>query len=65
MIAKEKKPHNINKTLIKQCMLKVAGLVLGKTYSKKMAKILFLDSTIITPIDKLAKDMDSQVLKKL
>ena len=31
MRAKENKPYNIGKTLIKQCMSKAAGLVLGKT----------------------------------
>ena len=46
LIAKEKKPHNIGEALIKSCMLKAAGLLLGKTYSKKMAKISLSDSTI-------------------
>ena len=65
MIAKEKKPHSINETLTKPCMLKAAGLVLGKTYSKKMAKISLSDSTIKTPINELAKDMEHKFLQKL
>ena len=52
MIAKEK---NIA-TLIKLCVLKASGLMLGKTYSKEMAKISLSDSPIKTPIDELAKD---------
>ena len=37
--------------MIKLCMSTAADLVLGKTYSKKMTKISFLDSTIKTPIE--------------
>ena len=65
MIAKNKKSYNIGKTLIKSCMLKAAGLVLVKTYSKEMAKILLSDFIIKTPIDKLAKDIECQVLRKV
>jgi len=36
MIAKEKKPHTIDETLIKPCMLKAASLVLGEANSKKL-----------------------------
>ena len=64
MIAKEKL-YNIGETLIKPSMSKAAGLVLGKTYNKKMAKISLSDFTIKTTIDELAKDMECQVLKKL
>ena len=46
-------------------MLKAADLVLGKTYSKKMAKISLLDSMIKSAIDELAKDIECQILKKL
>ena len=50
-------------------MLKAAGLVLAKTYSKKMAKIslcYYLSDTMIkTPIDELAKDIQCKVFKKL
>ena len=56
--------HNIGKTLINPCMSKTpAGLVLGKPYSKKRAKILLSNCMIKTPIDELAKDMKCQVLK--
>ena len=61
MIAKEKKPYYVGKTLIKPCMSKAAGLVLGK----KMAKISLSDSAIKTLIDELVKDIECQVLKKL
>ena len=61
----EKKSHNIGETLIKPCMLKAASLVLQKPYGKKMAKISRLDFTIKTPIDKLAKEVECQVFKKL
>ena len=65
MISKEKKPHNIGERLTKPRMLKAAGLVLRKAYSEEIAKILLSDSTIKTPIDELAKDIECQVLKKL
>ena len=65
MITKEKKSHNIGKTLIKTCMLKAAGLVLEETYSEKIAKISLPNSTITTPTDKLAKNIECQVFKKL
>ena len=56
MIAKEKKSHNIDETLIKLCMSKVAGLVLGTTYKKKAAKISLSDFEIKTPIDECLKN---------
>ena len=65
MIAREKRSHNIGETFIKPCMLKADGLVLGKTYSKTMAKTSLSESMIKTPIDELAKDMECQVFKKL
>ena len=65
MIAKEKKPQNISETLTKPCLLKAAGFVLGKKHSKKMAKISLSDSTIKTPINELAKDMEYKFLQKL
>ena len=46
-------------------MLKAAGLVLKKTYSKKMANISLSNYTIKTPIDKLAMGIECQVFKKL
>ena len=60
MIAKEKKPHNIGKTLIKP---KAVGLVLEKTCSKKMANILLSDYAIKTPIDELAKKLSVKFSK--
>ena len=65
MIAEAKKSHNIDETLIKPCMLKAAGLVLGKTHSKKMTNISLSYSTIKTFIDELANDIECQILKKL
>ena len=63
MITKEKKPHSIGEALIKPCLLKAAGLVLRKTYSKKIAMISFLDSTIKSLIGELEKDIGCKVLK--
>ena len=34
-IEKQKKPHTIGETLIKPCILKTAGIVLGKEAEKK------------------------------
>ena len=65
MIATEKKSHNNGETLIKPCMLKVVGLALEKTYSKKIAKISLSDFMIKTHIDKVAKEIECQVFKKL
>ena len=56
MIAKEKKPHSVGKTLIEPCILKnPAGLLLEKTYSKKIEKISLWHRMIKTPIETLAK----------
>ena len=60
MIAKEKKPYNIGEKFIKSCMLKTVGLELGMTFKK-----MTLYSTIKTPFDELAKNIECQVLKKL
>ena len=61
----EKNSHNICETLIKLFMLKAADLGLEKTDSRKTVKKLLLDSTIKTPIDKLTKEIEYQVLQKL
>ena len=65
MIAQAIKPHSIGKTIIKPCMLKAINLVLGKTSTKKLAKISLADSTIKTCIDELANDIEHQVLQKV
>ena len=63
MIVKKKNLYNIGK--IKPCILKAAGVMLGKEYRKKVAKISFSDSTIKTHIYELAKYIECQVLKKI
>jgi hypothetical protein len=65
MIARAKKPHNIGEALIKPCILKAAGLVLGETNRKKLAKVSLSNSTMKTRIDELAKDIELQVLEKI
>ena len=64
MIFKKKKSHKIGETLIKPFMLKAAGFVLGKAYSKKMGKISLSDSTIKTLIDELAKNIECHKFSK-
>ena len=61
MIAKEKKSHKNGETLIEPGMLKAVGFLLGAACKKKMAKISFSDSTIKTPIDELARNIQLQV----
>ena len=39
-IPKQKKLHTIDETLIKPCILKTAGIMLGKEAEKKLAAIL-------------------------
>ena len=63
LIALAKKPHNIEETLIKLCMLKAASLVLGKA-NTELANISFSDSTVKTRIDVTAEDIKLQVLEK-
>ena len=46
-------------------MIKAASLVLGVAGSNKLAKISLSDSTINSRIDKLASDIEFQVLKKI
>ena len=60
MIAKEKKPQSNGGILIQPCMLKAADLLLRE----KKVKILLLDSMVKTRVDKLAKNIDCQVVKK-
>ena len=54
MIAQAKNTHSIGETLIKLCMLKATRLVLGKTGTKKLAKISLSNSIIKNSIDELA-----------
>ena len=45
-IAKQKKTRTIGETLIKPCVLKTAGIVLGKEAEKKLAVISLSNNTI-------------------
>ena len=64
LIALAKKPHNIEKTLIKSCMLKEASLVLGRQ-TEKSWHIFFSLTTVKTRIDIIAEDTNFQVLEKI
>ena len=64
-IAKQKKPHTIGETLIKPCILKTAGIVLGKEAEKKLAAILLSNNTIQKRIKNLSLDIKSQVAQKI
>ena len=65
IIAQAKKPHNIVEALIKPCMIKAASLVLGVASSNKLTKISLSDSTMKKRFDKLANEIEFQVLQKM
>ena len=64
-IAKQKKRHTIGKTLIKPCILKTAGIVLGKETEKKLAAISLSNNTIQRRIKDLSLDIKSQVVQEI
>ena len=64
-IAKQKKRHTIGKTLIKPCILKTAGVVLGKEAEKKLAAISLSNNTIQRRIKDLSVDIKSQVVQEI
>ena len=64
-IAKEKKPHTIGETLIKPCILKTAGIVLGKEAEKKLAAISLSNNTIQRRIKNLSLEIKSQVAQEI
>ena len=63
--AKQKKPHTICETLAKPCILKTAGIVLGKEAEKKLAAILLSHNTIQRQIKDLSLDIKSQVVQEI
>ena len=64
-IAKQKKPHTIGERLIKPCILKTTGIVLGKEAEKKLAAILLSNNTIQRRIKDLSLDIKSQVVQEI
>ena len=64
-IAKQKKPRTIGKTLIKPCIPKTVGIVLGKEAEKKLAAISLSNKTIQRRIKNLSLDIKSQVVQEI
>ena len=63
-MAKQIKSHTIGKTLIKPCILKMAGIVLGRG-RKKLDAILLSNNTIQRQIKDLLLDIKSQVVQEI
>ena len=60
-IAKQKKPHTIEETLIMPCVPKMADIMLGKDAERKLASVSLSNSTI----QKRIKDIKCQVVEEI
>ena len=64
-VAKTKKPHNIDETLLKPCILESVKLVLGEKASQTMKQISLSNDTIKSRIHEMSDDIKSKVLSKI
>jgi hypothetical protein len=65
LIAKSKKAHTIGESLIKPCMLKAAEELLGQEAQKKIREIPLSNDTVKTRIQKMANDIEEQIIDKI
>ena len=64
-MAKTKKPHNIDETLLKPCILESVKLVLGEKASQTMKQISLSNDTIKSRIHEMSDNIKSKVLSKI
>ena len=64
-VAKTKKPHNIDETLLKPCILESVKLVLGEKASQTMKQILLSNDIIKSRIHEMSDNIKSKVLSKI
>ena len=64
-IAKQKKPHFFEETLIKPCVLKMVDIMLEKHAERKLASVLLSNSTIQRRIKDLSDDIKCQVVEEI
>ncbi|KAK9679572.1 hypothetical protein QE152_g39891 [Popillia japonica] len=62
LIAKPKKPHTINETLVKPCLIKAVQQVLGVQASKKIQDIPLSNNTVKARIDTMSNDIEDQLV---
>ena len=61
-IVKSKKPHTVEKELIKSCILKIADIVLGKEAAKKLQQVSLSNDVIHNRIIDMSEDILEQVI---
>ena len=64
-VAKTKKPHNIDETLLKPCILESVKLVLGEKASQTMKQISLSNDTIKSRIHEMSDNIKSKVCLRL
>ena len=57
----QKKPHNFGETVIKQCALAMARIVLGEKYEKSLRETPLSNNTVKRRITLLSLDIKDQV----
>ncbi|XP_072380493.1 protein FAM200C-like [Diabrotica undecimpunctata] len=65
LIVKDKKPHTIDESLIKPCLLTACSTVLSEDGCKKVEKISLSNDTVKRRIDDMVLDLQNQLLQKL
>ena len=64
-VAKAKKPHNIDETQIKSCLVVCADILLGESAVAKMKQVSLSNNTVKNRIDDMASDIKSQLTAKI
>ena len=64
-VAKAKKPHNIDETLIKPCLVACANILVGESAVAKIKQISLSNNTVKNRIDDMASNIKSQLIAKI
>lgn len=65
LIAKDKKPHTIEESLVKPCLFLACRIILNDESCAKVAKISLSNNTVKRRMDETAQDLKNQIIKKL
>jgi hypothetical protein len=65
LIAKNKKPHTIEETLLLPAAMKMFEIMHGEKYGKALKTIAFSDNTVMRRIESVSEDIKEQLLTRI
>jgi len=65
LIAKTKKPHSIDESLVLPAAMKIVSIMHGESYTNKLKMILLSRDTVSRRIENMSDNIKSQLLNRL